>query len=664
MASAKQSLLRTSSALLFVLTVAALLLLAVTLLPLAGGATARSATLAPFAVSDHRPVTHEVGVPLSAVITATFDADVDATTVTSRTFVLHGHMGGLASGTFTYDGGTRTVTLDPDRSFHAGEVLRVAASNAISSTGGTALSPYGWQFTAGEVYSRFVAGFADIGAVLTRMYYGSVAWGDYDNDGDLDILLAGATSGGWPPDCVSKVYRNDGGGAFTDIGAGLGGVFGNSAAWGDFDNDGDLDILLTGYWNGSKVYRNDGGGAFTDISAGLPFVGDSCSAWGDYDNDGDLDILLTGYDLSNPVSKLYRNDGGGAFSETGAGLVGVSNGSVAWGDYDNDGDLDILLTGSGASGLGSPVSKVYRNDGGGTFTDIAAALTAVELGSVAWGDYDRDGELDILLTGWTASSRVSKVYRNNGGTFADIGAGLTGVGSSSAAWGDYDNDGDLDILLTGCTDASCHSSVSKVYRNDGGTFTDIGAALTGVHLSSVAWGDYDNDGDLDILLAGSSSSGYVSKVYRNNSTPKLGAVTPSSGSGTAGATTHFTTTWSDPDGWENLKQCYFHIGAGPSLAGNVTLLYNAATNKLWLLSDDGTEWEGGCPPGGSVIVFNSQVELHCSQTAVRGAGDRLGVRWAIKFKSGYAGDKKLGLKCKDVDKATAKGAWKGTWTIE
>jgi uncharacterized repeat protein (TIGR01451 family) len=494
------------------ITLFALSLIGLAVVALAApGAQAGLRAASPFVITAHQPVTHEVGVALTANISATFDEDVNASTVTSRTFAVHGHLGGLASGTFAYDGGTRTVTLDPDRPFHAGEELRVTATDAISSSGGAALTPYGWQFTAGEVYSRCVAGFADTHAALAGVFLSSVAWGDYDNDGDLDILLTGYDGSAG----VSKVYRNDAVGGFTEtIGADLTGVADGSVAWGDYDNDGDLDILLTGGGTSgplSKVYRNDGGGTFEDIAADLAPVMESSVAWGDYDNDGDLDILLTGWDASTPVSRVYRNDGGSTFTEIAAGLTPVYRGSVAWGDCDNDGDLDILLTGWD----GSPVSKVYRNDAGGTFTEIAHGLTPVHRGSVAWGDYDNDGDLDILLTGEdSGGNRLSKVYRNDGPSgFTDIGVGLTGVRYSSVAWGDYDNDGDLDILLTG---ESGSGYVSKVYRNDGGTFTDRGAGLTGVYVSSVAWGDYDNDGDLDILLTGATGSIAVSKVYRND----------------------------------------------------------------------------------------------------------------------------------------------------
>jgi len=348
---------------------------------------------------------------------------------------------------------------------------------------------------------------------LAGVYGSSVAWGDYDNDGDLDILLTG-TDG---PNFIALVYQQESAGIFFMAFAGLTGVGNSSAAWGDYDRDGDLDILLTGATASSyisRVYRNDGACPFHDISASLPGVASSSAAWGDYDNDGDLDILLTGASASGSISRVYRNDGAGAFQDISAGLLGVSNSSVAWGDYDKDGDLDILLTGTSASGS---ISRVYRNDGAGAFQDISAGLLGVSSSSVAWGDQDNDGDLDFLLTGASASGPISRVYRNDGaGAFHDISAGLLAVPNSSVAWGDYDNDGDLDVLLTGGVSAT--NVNSRVYRNDGaGGFNDISAGLPGVAFSSVAWGDYDNDRDLDLVLTGYGGLqlGVISLVYRN-----------------------------------------------------------------------------------------------------------------------------------------------------
>ena len=365
------------------------------------------------------------------------------------------------------------------------------------------------------------------GIYLSAVEGSSVDWGDYNNDGYLDILLTG-NNGSSP---VTKIYKNNGDGTFSlQTTISLTGVYNSSVAWGDYNNDGYLDILLTGQTilggSGSncvsKIYKNNKDGTFTEQTAiSLTGVQVGSVAWGDYNNDGYLDILLTGY-MNNYlpsviISKIYKNNGDGTFTEqTGINLAGVYNSSVAWGDYNNDGYLDILLTGNTGS---SNVSKIYKNNGDGNFTEQTGInLTGVSNGKVAWGDYNNDGYLDIILTGNTGSSNVSKIYKNNGdGTFTEqTSISLTGIEYSSVAWGDYNNDGFLDILLTGYTGSS---NISKIYKNNGdGAFTEqSGISLTGVEYSSVAWGDYNNDGYLDILLTGLGSS-FISKIYKNTFT--------------------------------------------------------------------------------------------------------------------------------------------------
>ncbi|AFY82417.1 SBBP repeat-containing protein [Oscillatoria acuminata] len=380
--------------------------------------------------------------------------------------------------------------------------------------------------------------FTPVESILTGVDNGSVAWGDYDGDGDLDLLITGRRG----MSRFSKIYQNNGSGNFIDIDAGLIGVDNGSVAWGDYDGDGDLDILLTGDSNGNsngiaKIYRNDGGN-FIDIAANLPGVVNSSVEWGDYDNDGDLDILLTGHHFSSggygsggyggvdvgTISQIYRNDDG-TFIESGISLIGVGSGSAAWGDYDRDGDLDIVLTGitdDGSSIVG--VSKIYRNDSG-SFTDIGAMLPEISWSSAAWGDYDNDGDLDLVITGFNDTvGEVSQLYQNNEGTFIQVETNLPGITDSAVAWGDYDNDGDLDILLVGQKESS--NSVATIYRNDGDNeFTDIDANLklmppnvynTGDRFA--VWGDYDRDGNLDILQTGlDSSNNFIAQIYRNNS---------------------------------------------------------------------------------------------------------------------------------------------------
>jgi PKD repeat protein/predicted nucleotidyltransferase len=368
---------------------------------------------------------------------------------------------------------------------------------------------------------------------LAGINSGSVAWGDYDKDGNLDILLTGNIMNNPYFSPGSKIYHNNGNNTFSEqSGIILTEVYNSSVAWGDYDNDGDLDILLTGAADSgpvSKIYRNNGTNSFTEqTQIVLTGVKNSSVSWGDYDNDGDLDILLTGWSDSGLISEIYRNNGDNSFTkQTNILLPGVYKSSVVWGDYDNDGDLDILL--SGASSRQWPfnlISKIYNNNGNNSFIEQNEInLTGIYQGSIAWGDYDNDSYLDILLTGWSNNeesnySYKSEVYRNNGNNSftKQTNILLPGMNESSATWGDYDNDGDLDILLAGATGSSqTYNPISKIYQNNGdNTFTEqAGITLTGVFYSFAAWGNYDNDGDLDILLTGSNGSVTVSKIFRN-----------------------------------------------------------------------------------------------------------------------------------------------------
>ena len=355
--------------------------------------------------------------------------------------------------------------------------------------------------------------FVSINSGIQEVYRSSAEWGDYDNDGDLDLLLVGTDD----TQNYAKIYRNersDGSDVFTDVtAAGLQAVINGPVTWGDYDNDGDLDVLLTGYDGGSTnfsiVYRNDGSGVFTDLELDLVPMGSGSVDWGDYDNDGDLDIFMTGWNGTTSYAIIYNNDDGN-FVDIEAGLPGVRTGSCFWGDYDNDGDLDILL--SGWNGVNT-YAQIFNNDDG-EFTDIDAGLNLVN-GSAAWGDYDGDGDLDLISTGYKAGNPYSTyLYRNDNSSFVEVNSGLPGVSQSSVAWGDYDNDGDLDLLLNGWDGTNRHTDI---FQNNAGAFTAINAGLPAVRAGALAWGDYDNDGDLDIFLSGQDVDlTYHSNIYRND----------------------------------------------------------------------------------------------------------------------------------------------------
>ncbi len=358
---------------------------------------------------------------------------------------------------------------------------------------------------------------------LPGVGHSSVVCGDFNHDGRPDVLLTGldASYSG-----LCQVWQNHSNGLFTNLNAGLPGISSSAVARGDLDNDGRSDLLLTGFAGVdgrnfpiylSQVWLNSGNGTFTNRHASLPGVDTGAVALGDFDNDGYLDILLTGYSSTGAVAQVWRNLGDGTITNINAGLPGVLYSSVALGDYDNDGNLDILLTGTPDGFGNTAISQLWRNLGHGIFAKINLSLPGIAQGSVAWGDLDQDGRLDMLLTGYAHTGAVCQVWRNLGnGTFTNVNAGVPGVYQSSVALGDYDNDGRLDIVLAGVNNQS--NSICQVWRNTGNwVLTNINAGFAGIRSGSVAWADFDNDGRLDLLATGLDGGGNPElRVYHNN----------------------------------------------------------------------------------------------------------------------------------------------------
>ena len=391
------------------------------------------------------------------------------------------------------------------------------------------------------------------------------AFFDYDNDGNLDLYVVNGCylEGINDTESVFKnarltnhLYRNNGDGTFTDVTekAKVGDTgYGMGCVVGDYDNDGDADIYVTNFGR-NTLYRNDGDGAFTDVTEES---GVGNQLWGvgatffDSDNDGYLDLYVGNYLEFDPEYRLYyeadefpgplaypgqpdvfyRNNGDGTFTDV-TEKAGMLNEGRAMGilatDYNSDGLVDIFVANDAME------NYLYRNNGDGTFTNVGleAGVAFSEFGDATasmggdFGDFDLDGDLDLLVPDMTYNS----LYRNLGnGSFEDVsaGVGLAEMSGQYWSWGgdfcDYDNDGDLDVLISNGNGHRLEGTqeellLMNVRKADGNTsqsrarndamrhcFQDV-AGESGAYFrhKSVSRGmavaDYDNDGDLDVFV--------------------------------------------------------------------------------------------------------------------------------------------------------------------
>jgi len=346
------------------------------------------------------------------------------------------------------------------------------------------------------------------------------SWIDYDDDNDQDLLVIPWNDNCWSCQYQVEMYQNNGTGTFTRISNNLIASFmtqGNGITWGDYDNNGKLDLFVSRYQMGPNnlLFRTENNGTITQITTGS-IVNDGINslgcAWADYDRDGWLDLFVSrGFNQNN---LLYKNNGNGTFTRILSGSI-VNDGGAsrycAWGDYDNDSWPAFFVVNYDAQN-----DFLYHNNGNGTFSRIlnGPMVNDGAYGSSCnWVDYDNDGRLDLFVTNNNSNNRL---FHNDGnGNFS-----LSNLAPSQDAgyyylsnWADFDNDGWIDLFIPGRTGPNI------LYKNNNGTsFTKITNESVGQDGGTCdvgVWGDYNNDGKMDLFVSNGGSSNYTNYLYQN-----------------------------------------------------------------------------------------------------------------------------------------------------
>ena len=372
---------------------------------------------------------------------------------------------------------------------------------------------------------------------------------------------------------------------FTDIGPSAG------AAWRDYDNDGFPDLLVGNISIPDFLYHNRGDGTFeralTTVIGGL---GLGSGTWGDYDNDGFSDLYtFSGRDLG---VGLFHNQGNGTLLRlTNASIIGpiigdhTFSGSVAWGDYDNDGFVDMIVA-NGTFG-GDLKNFLFHNQGNGSFSKVTTGSIAVDLHESwtgAWADYDDDGWLDLLVTsngGFTSSGlgEDNQFFHNDGPAgFRKLTAAQLGLPphdggySRGAAWGDYDNDGRLDLFVAGRTNLLYHNIGEGKFKKI--TTGEIVTDSTVNESIGCTWVDYDNDGYLDLLVVNVTDNNFL---YHNNGNGTFTKITSGSLVNDGVAFASIDAAWADYD-----NDGFMDVVLVGDHGGNNVLFHNNGNTNHWI----------------------------------------------------------------------------------
>lgn len=446
---------------------------------------------------------------------------------------------------------------------------------------------------------------------------------DVNGDGWDDIFI----TNGVPTGSLNMLYINNTDGTFTTISADeivLQSGRSDGASFADADNDGDLDCFEVTYgFNGSgnlnNFYRNNGDGTFSHepaIAMGTDLTYSEMTNWIDLNNDQLLDVYVTNSRVSQ-ANLYYENQGDGSFlkrtdlditSET------LKSRSIDWIDYDNDGDCDLFVTNEEDT-----KNSLFRNDGANNFTQITnlpIVLDDKTSAGSSWADIDNDGDFDLFVANWDGQN--NQLFLNNGGNFVEQTSSVIASGGGSSfgsTFGDMDNDGDLDLFV--CNAYFSGQQSNFVYINNGnGVFTQDMSSTLAIHSGYTfgsAFGDYDGDGWLDIVLANTLGENQTNSLYHNigsgNNWIKLHCVGTASNTSAIGAKVRVRASINGNNIWQTRK-----ISAVSGYCSQNSYTNHFGLGNGTLVDEIEISW-----PSGLTETFDN-VTINQSYTAIEGMG--------------------------------------------
>lgn len=348
----------------------------------------------------------------------------------------------------------------------------------------------------------------------------SVNWIDFNNDGWIDLMITNGPQGG----ANNMLYKNNGDGSFIEINGDpivSDGKPSDGATWADQDNDGFIDCFVVNWYNVNNLfYTNAGDETFIYHPELFQDGGYSETAsWGDYDNNGLVDLYVTNSEGSKK-NFLYHNDGNNNFTKILTGAIvndQFFSRCINWIDYDNDNDQDIFVTNENNQN-----ENLYNNDGLGNFSVVSLPDLVQDGGntmSSSWADFDNDGDFDVFLAN---NEGFSSLFRNDGeNSFTKLDSDIvcnTYGQSFGCNWGDVNNDGFLDLYVTNSFGTGSHQNF--LFMNNGDmTFTRNTSSVIATDQGwsyGCAFGDYDNDGFLDLAVANCFNANQSNSLYHND----------------------------------------------------------------------------------------------------------------------------------------------------